>query len=164
MFLVSDSQSTRHARIKTFIGADSSIGALLATVDFEWTIRRTIIGCGLSPNSRIRTEVLSRCHGLDKYKEAWREEVGARFPEFRSLPSLLSDWKFLKEQAFPLRHRLVHGVEGSVGAGFARERTLALLKASSELCQFANGQGVKLYARLPVRRASRSRDEGSTGL
>ncbi len=105
---------------------------------------------------KIRDVVLARCHGLDRYKDAWRSEVGRRFPESGSLPRLISNWQFLKEQAFPLRHRLVHGIEGSVGAGYARERTLALLEASKALCAFAMAHDVDLYARLPVRRKPRS--------
>lgn len=156
MFLVSDTQATRHARIRKFTRSEASLGLLLATVDFEWTIRRAIVGCGFSANRYIREAVLARCHGLDGYKDAWRSEVGRRFPESGSLPRLMSNWQFLKEQAFPLRHRLVHGIEGSVGAGFARKRTLALLEASAAIHGFAKMHDVDLYARLPVRRKPRS--------
>lgn len=150
MFLVSDTQTSRHARIKQFSGNEASIGALLATIDFEWTLRRAILACGTSPNVTIRETVLKRCSGLDRYKEAWKKEVQPRFSIL--LPAVLSNWKYLKDQAFPFRHKIVHGIKGASGEQFSNDRRDALLQASCELVNFAAGHSIDLYVRLPVRK------------
>jgi len=155
MFLVSDTQVTRHARIGAFAGKDAAIGAILAAVDFEWTIRRVIIGCGYHTNKHIRDRILSRCHGLEQYKTAWKSEVIHQFPNAPLLPALVPNWDFVVSQAFPLRHRLVHGIVGTTGEPFAKKRTKALIAASVALALFAAEKGVDVYSRLPIRRVRR---------
>ncbi len=150
MFLVSDSQSDRHTRIRAFKGQDASIGAMLATIDFEWTVRRAILACGTSPNATIRGGVLKRCSGLDAYKTAWNKEVQPRFG--KSLPTVVQNWAYLAKEAFPLRHKLVHGIRGASGVKYSNDRRDALLGASSAIATFASDQGIDLYDRLPVRR------------
>jgi hypothetical protein len=150
MFLVSDTFINRQNRIRAFEGDDIFIGVLLATMDFEWTLRRAIIALGYQRNSIVRKQVLARCSGLDRYKEAWKQEVYPR--QKAALPTVVPNWKFLKEQAFPLRHRLVHGVSGATGRAYAIDRRECLLDASEALVNFATKRGENLYARLPVRR------------
>lgn len=87
MFLVSDSLAQRQSRICEFKGQDASIGAVLAAIDLEWTIRRAILALGTSPNKVIRDDVLANCHGLGRYKEAWGAEVKPRFN--KTLPTVL---------------------------------------------------------------------------
>ncbi|QKK08985.1 MAG: hypothetical protein HND58_12985 [Planctomycetota bacterium] len=150
MFLLSDSQSDRHTRIRTFKGQEASIGALLATIDFEWTVRRAVLACGTSPNSTIRNEVLQRCSGIDAYRDAWKSEVVPRFG--KPLPTVVTNWSYIKTQAFPFRHRVVHGVRGASGAKYSNDRRDALLRASVDVVEFASTQNIELYGRLPVRR------------
>jgi len=153
MFFVNDNQSKRHDKIRSLSGNETAVGAILASVDFEWTLRRTIVGCGLSPTAHIKKHTLDKCHGLDGYSAAWRKEVypltGTR------LPALISEWQFLKTDAMMLRHRLVHGIKGTVGEGYAARRREALLNASVALVQFASENGVKIYGRIPTRRKPR---------
>jgi hypothetical protein len=152
MFLVNDTQSVRHARIRQFAGREITIGALLAAIDFEWTIRRVILACGVSPTRHIRQVVLDKCHGLDAYKSAWTGEV---FPRHGvRLPSLLDGWQFLKNEAMPLRHKLTHGVQGTTGSSYAIPRREALLDAAVALAEFSKSKGADVYARLPIRRKS----------
>ncbi len=150
MFLVSDTFTKRQKRIRAFKDDDIFIGVLLSTMDFEWTLRRAIIALGYRRNSFVRNQVLASCSGLGRYKEAWKQEVYPR--QKVALPTIISDWKFLKEQAFPLRHRLVHGVSGGTGRKYAVDRRECLLDASGALVNFAAKRGVDLYARLSVRR------------
>ena len=151
MFWVADTRVERHLRIRSFMGREATIGALLAAVDFEWTLRRAIIALGYSPNRIIRETTLKECHGLDGYKLAWRSEVGRRFPQIGRLPELIDDWCFLKKQAFLFRHQVVHGIKGNAGESYASQRRDALLSASEAICDVASKQRVDLYARLPVR-------------
>lgn len=149
-FLVGDSQSTRHARIKGFlVEGEPVISVILAAADFEWTVRRAILALGKSPNADIRTGVLARCSGLDKYRDAWKAEVKPRFE--KGLPEVIADWDGFKE-AFGLRHRLVHGVAGTTGLNYAATRVETVLQASADVAAFAAANAIDLFARLPVRR------------
>lgn len=150
MFLTSDTFADRQKRIRSFDNNDAFIGVLLATMDFEWTLRRAIIALGYQKNSTIRDQVLANCSGIDRYKDAWKQQVKPR--QGVTLPSIVSDWEFLKNQAFPLRHRLVHGIKAATGVQYARERRDCLLDASKAVVDFSATKGVDLYARLPVRR------------
>jgi hypothetical protein len=150
MFLTSDTFHDRQARIRSFDNNDVFIGVLLATMDFEWTLRRAIIALGYQKNSTIRNCVLANCTGIDSYKEAWKQQVKPRHGA--TLPSIIPKWEFLKNQAFPLRHKLVHGIKAATGVNYARERRDCLLDASEEVVKFSKEKKIDLYARLPVRR------------
>lgn len=151
MFLVSDSQGRRHAKIRSFLKDEPVIAILLAAVDFEWTVRRAIVAMGHGPNRRIREELLVRCHGAEDYKEAWKAEVVPRFGS--SLPSAIPNWSTLKGDAYPLRHRVVHGTVGIPPREKNRNAVEAFLAASTSLAEFAAANQVELFGkRLPVRR------------
>jgi hypothetical protein len=147
MFLVKDTSSAREARIQAFIADDPSLAALLAIVHVEWTLRRVIIALGSSPNIEVRRK-LEHCHGHDKYRDLWKEEVtprtGAR------LSSVVQNWDGLV-RAFRLRHVLVHGVR-SVTHDYAAERALWALGAAADVRAFCAAHGVDIDSRLPVRR------------
>jgi hypothetical protein len=150
MFLVSDTITDRHNRIEQFNGADIFIGVLLATMDFEWTMRRAIIALGYQKNTTIREEVLKHCHGAGRYKKAWADQV---FPlHEKRLPEIISNWGFFEKEEFPLRHRLVHGIKGATGVEYAQERRDSIMMASKALYDFAKERDVDLYKKLRVRR------------
>jgi hypothetical protein len=147
MFLVKDTSPTREARIQAFMTDDPSLAALLAIVHVEWTLRRAIIALGRSPNTEIRHK-LERCHGHDKYRDLWKEEVmpgtGAR------LPIVVRNWDGLV-RAFRLRHVLVHGVR-TVTHDYAAERAQWALGAAADVRAFCAAHGIDIDRRLPVRR------------
>lgn len=153
-FLVGDNQQGRHAKIRGFLEQrETIIAVLLSAADFEWTVRRAILALGRSPNVDLRTGILSRCTGLDRYKEAWQLEVARH--RGQTLPSVIPDWAKFKE-AFKLRHRVIHGVDGFVSTQYAAERVDAILAATSAIAKYSNSQGVDLYSRLPIRRRKKS--------
>ena len=154
MFLVSDTLQSRQDKVRSFLVHEPAIAVLLAAADFEWTVRRAILALGYRPNSIIRRESLHRCSGIDGYTEAWMKEV---VPYRRKrLPAIIPNWRFFKEQAYGLRHKLIHGINTSPGASYAEIRCDSILKASASLVVFANKRNVDLYGRLPVRRKERS--------
>jgi hypothetical protein len=150
MFLISDTFTDRQQRIRSFDSRDIFIGVLLATMDFEWTLRRAIIALGYQKNSTIRDQVLARCSGIDRYRKAWNQQVTPRHGA--TLQSIVPNWDFLRDQAFPLRHRLVHGIKASAGVEYARRRRDCLLDASKAVVNFSADKEVDLYVRLPVRK------------
>ncbi|MGI0489038.1 hypothetical protein ACN4EK_26815 [Pantanalinema rosaneae CENA516] len=151
MFLVNDSSSSRENRIKQFLAEDPALSALLAVIHFEWTVRRAIIALGTSPNVMVR-EKLRNCHGLDRYKEAWRDEV---YPNIQlRLPEVVRNWDGLG-RSFRLRHRLVHGAT-SCQAEYAIERVHWAIEAANDVRDICSKNNINLDARLPVRRITRS--------
>ncbi len=144
MFLVRDKFDERENRIRGFLQSDPPIAVILSIVHFEWTVRRAVIALGRSPNKCIR-EKLKSYHGLEAYKDLWKEQVSGR-----RLPSVIHSWSNLRK-AFELRNLLAHGVE-SCSEDRARERVEWALAATSELNKFVFDQGIDLSLRLPVRR------------
>lgn len=147
MFLVKDCSQQREERIQEFSQEDPSLSALLAVIHFEWTVRRAMIALGTLPNVEVRKK-LAYCHGCDKYKNVWKEEV---FPNVEQrLPEVVSDWQGL-QKSFRLRHRLVHGIS-SCGSAYAVERTAWALDACRDVRELCTNYGVNLDSRLPVRK------------
>lgn len=154
MFLVQDSSSCREERIKKFLDEDASLSALLAVIHFEWTLRRATIALGTSPNVIVRAK-LSKCHGLEKYKDVWRDEVFLNsHREVERLPEVIQKWENLG-RAFRLRHRLVHGAT-SCSNDYAAERVHWALDATHDVRAVCVGNDINLDARLPVRRCNNS--------
>ncbi|MGE4068625.1 MAG: hypothetical protein AB7H88_17755 [Vicinamibacterales bacterium] len=146
MFLVSD-WPTRVDRIRAIAKREPVAAAILAVVHFEWTLRRTIIGLGASPNSQIR-KALATAHGTDALKDVWKAEIASR--GVSGLPKIVRDWSALLA-AYKLRHLLVHGVE-SCSAAVALKRASAAVDAATDIEAFARKHGLSLGRRLPVRR------------
>ncbi|MEL7507317.1 MAG: hypothetical protein AAFN42_08280 [Cyanobacteria bacterium J06554_1] len=144
MFLVQDSSPAREQRIQKLLAEDPSLSALLSVIHFEWTVRRSIIALGTSPNVEIRAK-LDGCHGCKAYKNLWKEEV---FPNVNQLlPDVINDWNGLLK-AFRLRHRLVHGVS-SCGLTYATERVEWAIDACQNIRELCITHKIDLDARLP---------------
>jgi hypothetical protein len=151
MFLVRDSSSSREEEIQQTLAKDPSLASLLAVIHFEWTIRRSIIALGKSPNVEVRDK-LKYCHGCDKYKDVWKDEV---FPKIQvRLPKAVRDWDGLV-QAFRLRHRLVHGIT-SCGFDYAKDRVHSAINSAIDVRAICVAHEIDLDSRLPVRKRSRS--------
>ena len=154
MFLVQDSSLSREERIKHFLVEDASVSVILSVIHFEWTVRRAIIALGISPNVLVR-ERLAKCHGLDKYKDVWRDEVFLNERrQVDRLSEVVKNWEFLG-RAFRLRHRLVHGVT-SCGTDYATERVYWALDATNDVRAVCIQNDVNLDARLLVRRRNKT--------
>ena len=151
MFLVQDSSPAREQRIQKLLAEDPSLSALLSVIHFEWTIRRSIIALGTSPNVEIRAKP-DGCHGCKAYKNLWKEEV---FPNVsQRLPDVINNWDGLLK-AFRLRHRLVHGIS-SCGLTYATERVDWAIDAYQNIRELCIAHKVDLDACLPVRKRVRN--------
>jgi hypothetical protein len=150
VFLVKDSSKAREERIKQFLNEDAALSALLSVIHVEWTLKRAIIALGHSSNVVVRSK-LRHCHGLEKYKNVWRDEVNPK-PE-HYLPVVVRNWQGLG-RAFSLRHKLVHGA-GSCGGEYATERVNWAIDAAEDIRTFCTKFDVDLDKRLPVRRSSK---------
>jgi hypothetical protein len=156
MFLVSDNAEDRRKKILEFLDSgETAIAVLLAAANFEWIVRRAIVLLGKSRTGKFTENggIFSKCHGLDKYKEVWKAEVSD--VKEKRLSDVISNWKYFKEEAFPLRHILIHGVKGAVGKNYGRDRVLSMLNASEDVICFANNNGADVFRRIKVRRKDR---------
>lgn len=155
MFLVTDTIEGRQKKVRSFLDKEPVIAVLLAAVDFEWTVRRAVVALGTNTNRHIRDTVLKSCHGADDYKKAWNTEVKPLLK--KGLPEVVADWKFLKADAYLMRHRIVHGLDGMPSTKKASQSMEAFLAASKAIHEFAIVHGEQIFGkRLTVRRKPRA--------
>lgn len=152
MFWVNGNQEERHAKINSFLNEEEAvIAVLLAAADFEWTIRRVIIALSRKPNVDVRKQILKNCSSIRNYKEAWKSEVTPDFE--KTLPEIIPDWDYFYKDAYLLRHKLIHGVEGTTGLNYARTRVNSILAAAKAIADFAKeNKYIDIYNRLPVKK------------
>jgi hypothetical protein len=149
MFLINDTLEARHQTIRNFLLSDRMIAVILAAADFEWTVRRAILGLGISPTKEIRRRFeAERTSGLKGYKEVWRYEVKPRLG--RDLTNIIPKWESFKN-AFNLRHRLVHGISGTTGSTYAQQAVDVILSASKALVQYSEEHHSPVYGSRIVR-------------
>jgi len=148
MFFVSDNPEARELYIQKFLTREPAISVLLAAAHFEWTIFRAIMFLSNTSNKELR-ERLNRCHGLDAYKDIWRDEINA-YTSKSQLPQIIQRWSAFKK-AFILRHILIHGRE-TCTTNYAEPRVKLILEAANNIREFGTQQGIDLYNRMPVRR------------
>ena len=69
----------------------------------------------------------------------------------KGLTDIIPNWQYFREQAYPLRNRLIHGIEGTVTPQYAKERVAAFLSASKALAEFDESCGEPVYGRKIIR-------------
>ena len=142
-FLVSDSQSYRHERIKAFLVQDSTvIAVLLASVDLEWTIRRTLAQLlvnmpELDPPNKLA--------GLRAYESLWNRV--AQKKRLQKLKDVVNDWDQIKRD-YQLRHDMVHGRQGSGSVNYVGTIVDRILSASSRIAMYGKNNGANPYNRV----------------
>lgn len=102
----------------------------------------------------IKNGVFGGCHGLKDYKRVWKAEVSRNVDKI--LADVVPNWQYFKEEAFPLRHKLIHGVGGPPGVDYGRARVMAIIDASEDLVEFTSSKEVNIFQRIKVRRKVRS--------
>ncbi len=149
MFFVLDTQRDKERKIKKYLNREPMIAILLAAVNFEWTVGRCILFLSKSPNVELR-ERLSKCYGLDHYKVFWKDELIKHDPSIPPLAEIVKNWSRFQD-AFAIRHRLIHG-RGTCTRNMAAEPVETMLLAVDDLYKFASSMKINLHSRLPIRR------------
>jgi hypothetical protein len=146
MFLTSDTMGQRQQKIRSFMSTEPVIAVLLAAADFEWTTRRAILALGKSPtksiNACLRAEKKGGLKALQGY---WKDEVKPRLGS--DLATIVPDWNFFATKAYDLRHKLVHGAQGTTGKAYAGRAVEAMLNASKAVAEYAAKNGEPVYGR-----------------
>jgi hypothetical protein len=139
MFFVNDNQEARHGFIRKHLTEESaSIAIILASIDFEWTLRRAILALGKNPTKCIRKNVLANLPGgYDGYKQAWRAEVQPRIGI--RIDQVVRKWSKLhgKNSAEKTRGSIVHGACVPITIARARNHVENWLCASRALEELA---------------------------
>jgi hypothetical protein len=147
-FLVSVSQDLRHEKIRSFLTQDAAIiAALLAAVDFEWTVRRILDHASTDDTQFKKDKYVS---GLDGYAKVWAKTLKAA--NGMKLEDVVPDWEDLKK-AYQLRHDIVHGKQGSSGLLYVTARVSCILSAAEAVATYGRQLGFDPYKRLRKRGA-----------
>lgn len=149
MFFVADTRENKKKQIRMHLLREPMLAVLMAAANFEWTVGRCILFFGFEPNVNLR-EKLSRCHGLEAYKQLWKKELTRKNPTIPPLTKIVENWNEFTD-AFNLRHILIHG-RGTCSKNMAKEPVEEMLLATDALYNFARSRGKNLNDRLPVRR------------
>jgi hypothetical protein len=139
MFLVKDTIQKRHQMIRSFLDKEPAIAVLLAAADFEWTVRRAILACGSSSIKDLRQRKLN---GPFAYAACWKTEVTPRF--HKTLQTVIRDWELFR-RAFQLRHKLIHGIQGTTGRDYACRQVEIIISASNSIVEFAAINRAQVY-------------------
>lgn len=154
MFFVRFGSAKRESAIRALSEDDPSVGVILAATHFEWMMKRAILKLGVSPTRtlRDRLERLSSLHAPNKsddLERAWKDEV-AQYRKKASLGTVLGQLTSIRNEAIPVRGRLVHG-NGTPSSAEASRALELFLSAGPKLRGFAVSCGEDLDTDLKRR-------------
>ena len=144
MFTYRETNHKRREKIESFLTKEySAVAVIMATANFEWTLRRAILALGKKATLDLRSEI-KRTSGLNAYKKLWLNSVISGID--KSLSGIIPNWSQLNK-AYDLRHELVHGNKGTTGLGYAKKQTEAFLTASETLNDYVISKGAAIYGK-----------------
>ena len=134
MFLVSDgNRANRRKLIEQVAGEDRVIKVLLAAIDFEWTLRRTVMALGYSPTKQLAEKMSKReFRHFDGIKKLWKDEVvghlGKGAPTLAQVIDTTAKMptdargnaSACLQKARECRNNIVHGNQGQLQQGIRR--------------------------------------------
>jgi hypothetical protein len=146
MFTYRDKQSDRHSRIRSFLKTEPFVAVILSAIDFEWTVRRAILGLAALPTKPIH-EIYEneRSGGLSGLQKHWKKLVKPRLDS--DLASIVPNWEFFSNRAFGLRNKLVHGAEGSVTPEYAVKIVDSILAGSVAVANYAEANDATIFGK-----------------
>jgi glutamine synthetase type III len=126
------------------------IAVILAAIDLEWTLRRTIDAVsGGEPAADSR----KRVSGLDGYAKEWNK-LCVKGRGIEPLENIVENWAHLLDY-YQIRHDIVHGKVGSTGLKYASVRVEAMLQAAKAVAETGKTHKADPYKRLAKRRLVR---------
>lgn len=160
MFNVGFGSEKREQRIRQIAEEDLTVGVILASVHFEWMMKRAILKLGTSPTVQLRSE-LSRVTGVrrkersdgfaqDGYYEIWKREVDSRVRNRSALGTVLGRLTDIRDKAMKVRGHIIHG-NGTSSDKDAENAIDLFLQVGPKLRDFAIRHGEDLDAKLTAR-------------
>lgn len=150
-----EDRARRSAQIREFFKVQPALAYLMAAFDFEWTVRRAIVLMGTCPTSVLHERFKNRKYaGWKNYQHCWNKMVlGFRADIFETLDEIVLGRHETQEEkekdsspiglAMKLRHRLVHGLSGSIPVEDADRGFDALLNGSERLSEYVDHHAEK---------------------
>ena len=153
--VTNENRDIRSKRIRKVFRLKPAWGYLLAAFDFEWTVRRAIVLMGVCPTSVIHARFKTKKYaGWLDYQHCWAEMV--RRVRRESIPELDIiatdgqtrdvDAKSTSDSivaAMKLRHKLVHGIDGTIRAINANVGFEILISASERVSRYVDEHAEK---------------------
>jgi hypothetical protein len=155
MFSVTYGSKRRESSIRRIAVRDKTTAVILASVHFEWMLKRTILKLSQSPTATIRRELedvykLNGGSGHNGYAGIWGREIACRLPN-AALGRVIGRLTAIQNHALRVRGRIVHG-NGTVSDADADKAIDLFLQAGKKLREFAASHAVDIDARLSPRR------------
>ncbi len=162
-----ETRASREQRIREIFAKEPAWGYLMAAFDFEWTIRRAIILMSICPTALVKKSLeIGHVSSLGSYHKCWckyvKRVLGDSIPDLIDIvfddPNVALTTKDkirLLEDAMQLRHRLVHGVSGSIPAKLAKDFFETLLTASKKISAYVDTHAEKHMNERVIRRQER---------
>jgi hypothetical protein len=155
MFFVNDDQKARHQFIRRHLSErTASIAVILASIDFEWMLRRAILGLGSSSTKNIHARLGKIQGGYRGYKEIWKSEVQKRLGV--PVDKAISNWSRISGEngAAKTRGAIVHGASVPISLERATLCVDEFLFASRKLEVLSlKFEGRSLFCRIVRRKA-----------
>ena len=158
MFLVSDgNRKYRKEVVDRVAGEDMVLRVLLTAIDFEWTLRRTILAMGWSPTKVLASKFDQiEYRKIEGLKKLWNDEVVVRWGKGTpTVVELMNEKPFVNKkhkrswdclcEAWNLRHKLVHGLQGCCGEEHGRRMSEVLIFATDRLVEFAEKHNKNVF-------------------
>ena len=113
LFTVGFGNANRANKICDIAKTDHTTAVILASVHFEWMIKRAILKLGTSPTKQLREDLENVYSLRDKgkrkgYLTIWNTEVGKRLKN-ANLGTVMGSIYNLEDHALKMRGRIVHG-------------------------------------------------------
>jgi hypothetical protein len=148
--------NSREAWIYSILESDHTLAVILASVHFEWVLKRTILALGNSPTSVLRKELaetflLTSLKTPDRtYSALWHREI-TTVDKRAAFGRIVSQLPALQNKAMRCRGKVIHG-NGTLARAEAKAAVELFLKSAGKMRQYALKRGVDIDSRLHARR------------
>lgn len=163
-----ETSNARRQKVKDVFDVSPMAGFLLASVNLEWTLRRSILALGKDPTKQIRYAFRKK-HGIDGYKQVWKNQISRPFglpglyelveKESRSRKFFWTDVR----QGFEVRNVLVHGRSCTQGEQYLRRYANIFIDVAEILVSFVAANGKSIYTTIRrIKPAFSNKQQGET--
>jgi len=162
MFLVGYGFEKRESRIMELLDDEPTTAVILASVHFEWSLKRAILMLGQSPTALLRKKLErvwflgpdDKDHkGNQTVKGIWNQEISSQYKNGK-IGKVIANFPKCIEDAKAARGRVIHG-NGTVSRKSAEDAVTKYLKASRKIYLFARKHNLNLDSRLKARLAQK---------
>jgi hypothetical protein len=142
LFSVGYGSENREKFIEEHLDIDPSVAVILASIHFEWMLKRTILVLSISPIAELRDK-LQDVWRYDAFNKIWHKEIGGRIKnsslshiiEVKSVLDPPRPRAKLSSSAKDIRSEVIHG-NGTISKNRARIAVIDFINESQKLRNF----------------------------